>query len=65
MQPAIIRRIVDRVAYARNGNAHNPTIIYRWSCASGPSFRTLREAKQALRDDFGVTTFVIERTGRP
>ena len=62
MPPETIRRIKDRVAYPRNGNCHNPTVLYRWACRSGPSFPTLREAKQALRDDFGATTFVIERT---
>ncbi len=23
-------KVVDRVAYARNGNAHRPTVYYKW-----------------------------------
>jgi hypothetical protein len=64
-QPEIITRYIDRIAYARNGNASNPTVYYRWRCRAGGYFRTLRAAKQAMAEDFGVTDFQIVRENNP
>lgn len=61
MDPEIIVRYVERIAYPRNGNVSNPTVYYRWRCRAGGYFRTLHAAKQALREAFGTTTFVITR----
>lgn len=62
---ATITRIVTRTAYARNGNAHNPTKYYAWAIAvdgkSEGQAATLAKAKAILRDDYGVTEFEIVR----
>lgn len=65
MTRATITRIVTRIAYARNGNAHNPTKYHAWAIAvdGKPEGQasTLAKAKAILRDDYGVTEFEIVR----
>ena len=43
-----IMKMVSRVAYARNGNQHNPTVYHRWYVPKGGSSHTLRAAKQLI-----------------
>lgn len=60
-----IERFVTRTAYARNGNAHNPTKYYAWRCIVGGKDvghqATLAKAKDFLREEFGITRFEIVR----
>jgi len=47
-----IRERIYQIAYARNGNAHNPTQYKQWDLFVGGefvgAFRTLRAAKAAI-----------------
>ncbi len=52
-----IRKVVSRVAYARNGNGHNPTVTYRWEAwkngrCVGTASR-LREVKDDIDNGLG------------
>jgi hypothetical protein len=50
-----IEKVVSRIAYARNGNAHNPTTYYEWILKMDgrlmDRFISLRDAKAAAKSD--------------
>jgi hypothetical protein len=57
-------KVVDRVAYPQNGNAHNPTVYYQWHLLKGGKlldrfFRYREARKAALNDDYA------EDAGKP
>lgn len=60
----IIRRVV-RVAYARNGNTHNPTPYYNWDVYYGGEIfargcTTFQEAKDAVSDAYAKSKEIGE-----
>ena len=64
---ATIERFVTREAYARNGNAHNPTKYNAWRCIVGGKVvgqqASLEKAKDFLREEFGITEITVDRAG--
>lgn len=57
-------KCVDRVAYARNGNADNPTVYYRWEVRlpdgrlwdSSPNRRTIMDSLSIVLEFDGMPT---------
>lgn len=63
MTTCTIRREVSRVAYAKNGNTHNPTIEYYYITSLG-IFYKLKEAKTALTEELGTVEFAVINSDR-